>query len=183
MWIIPLIIVVAAVLGGGAYLVQRPITHAPEHPVTAAVPANVPDRTSSGSTETTPAAGTAARAAATVDTSVPPALPHAAKPAGTTRAAQKRPVEAPPAPIAPVASRLPEPPAPAPIAIAEAAAPAREAPAPDRWQVMADQINRCGRDGFFAGVVCEQRVRLKYCEGYWGQAAQCPSGIPNDHGQ
>jgi hypothetical protein len=48
---------------------------------------------------------------------------------------------------------------------------------------MADQVARCGRDGFLAGVICEQRVRLKYCEGYWGQVAQCPSGIANDHGQ
>lgn len=48
---------------------------------------------------------------------------------------------------------------------------------------MADAISQCGRQGFLAGVICEQRVRLQYCEGYWGQAAQCPSGIPNDHGR
>jgi hypothetical protein len=46
---------------------------------------------------------------------------------------------------------------------------------------MADAIAQCGREGFFAGVVCEQRVRLQYCEGHWGQAAQCPNGIVNEH--
>ena len=75
------------------------------------------------------------------------------------------------------------PAAPSPVSTPEAVSPVREAPAPDRWQAMADQIARCGRDGFLAGVICEQRVRLKYCEGYWGQVAQCPSGIANDHGQ
>jgi hypothetical protein len=48
---------------------------------------------------------------------------------------------------------------------------------------MAEGIARCGRENFIAGVICEQRVRLQYCEGYWGQAAQCPSGINNDHGR
>jgi len=72
-----------------------------------------------------------------------------------------------------------EPPAPPPSVVP----PPRPVPRPDRWQLMADAIAQCGREGFFAGVVCEQRVRLQYCEGYWGQAAQCPSGIPNDHGQ
>jgi hypothetical protein len=71
---------------------------------------------------------------------------------------------------------------PAAAPMSEAVLPAREAPAPDRWQVMSDQIARCGREGFFAGVICEQRVRIKYCEGYWGSAPQCPSGIANDHG-
>jgi hypothetical protein len=48
---------------------------------------------------------------------------------------------------------------------------------------MADEIAQCGGNGFFSGVICEQKIRIRYCEGYWGQAAQCPSGIPNDHGQ
>jgi hypothetical protein len=108
--------------------------------------------------------------------------PHAANPVHAT---QKRVVETPKVNTAPV-DRFPAPTEPAvvaPVAQADMVPPAREAPAPDRWQVMADQVARCGREGFLAGVVCEQRVRLKYCEGYWGVAAQCPSGVPNDHGQ
>ena len=71
---------------------------------------------------------------------------------------------------------------PAAAAASESVSPVREAPAPDRWQVMSNQIVRCGREGFLAGVLCEQRVRIKYCEGYWGLTPQCPSGIANDHG-
>ena len=48
---------------------------------------------------------------------------------------------------------------------------------------MAEGIARCGGENFFAGVICEQKVRLQYCEGYWGRVAQCPNGIANDHGQ
>ena len=97
--------------------------------------------------------------------------------------APKRAAEpAPPPPEPPATERFAaatEPPAPQP-----AVAPVpRPAPVPDRWQLMGDAITRCGREGFFAGVICEQRVRLQYCEGYWGQAAQCPGGIANDHGQ
>jgi hypothetical protein len=188
MWIIPVIIAAAAALGGVAYLSQRTSPSAtedskatsPANHASSAVPA-------AAKTEPQPAKAIGKNdAAPAVETSAPPAPPHLAKPASAARLAPKRVGEAPPVPSAPVVSRFgstTEPPAPAPVAAAEAMAPVREAPAPDRWQVMADQINRCGRDGFFAGVICEQRVRLKYCEGYWGQAAQCPSGIPNDHGQ
>ena len=30
-----------------------------------------------------------------------------------------------------------------------------------------------GSETFFAGVICEQRVRLRYCEGFWGDVPQC----------
>jgi hypothetical protein len=116
-----------------------------------------------------------------------PPVPHAQAASGANlpRSAQKRVAPAP-ASLGPPVDRFPaatEPAVVAPVAAADLVPPAREAPAPDRWQVMADQIARCGREGFLAGVVCEQRVRLKYCEGYWGVAAQCASGIPNDHGR
>lgn len=75
-----------------------------------------------------------------------------------------------------------EPPPPTPVAAA--AQPPRVAPPPDRWQAMTAAIARCKNNEEFIGrVVCEQRVRLQACEGYWGQAPQCPSGIQNDHGQ
>jgi hypothetical protein len=32
--------------------------------------------------------------------------------------------------------------------------------------------------------VCDQRVRLRYCDGYWGKVAQCPGAVANpDRGQ
>lgn len=96
----------------------------------------------------------------------------------------KRPSSPAPVPVAPAIARFAaatEPP-PAPATIPEAPTPRPAAP-PDRWQLMADGIARCGREDFIAGVICEQRVRLQYCDGYWGQAAQCPSGVNNDHGR
>jgi hypothetical protein len=47
---------------------------------------------------------------------------------------------------------------------------------PDRWQSMLEEIARCPRDNFFVGVVCEQRVRLRYCDGYWGRVSHCAGG-------
>lgn len=118
-----------------------------------------------------------------VEAPAPQSAPPAAVTPHPVRVAPKR--IAPPVTNAAPADRFAAatPAAASPVSTPEIVSPVREAPAPDRWQVMADQIARCGRDGFLAGVICEQRVRLKYCEGYWGQVAQCPSSIANDHGQ
>ena len=72
-----------------------------------------------------------------------------------------------------------------PPLIAEPIAPApapelRPPPRVDPWQQMADAVARCSREGFFARVICEQKVRLQYCEGHWGQVAQCPGGPASD---
>jgi hypothetical protein len=48
---------------------------------------------------------------------------------------------------------------------------------------MTEDLARCTRENFIERVVCDQRVRVRYCEGYWGKVAQCPSGIAQDHGQ
>jgi hypothetical protein len=61
------------------------------------------------------------------------------------------------------------------------APPPPETPPPDRWQSMSDAIARCGGEGFLAAVICEQRIRLEYCDGHWGQVAQCPGGIRNEY--
>ncbi len=58
-----------------------------------------------------------------------------------------------------------------------------EASRPNRWERMATNLKGCARDGLFGGFLCEQRVRLQYCEGYWGQVVQCPGSPANDHGQ
>jgi hypothetical protein len=64
--------------------------------------------------------------------------------------------------------------------VAAAPAPAAQ---PDRWQMLAEAMARCAREDFFQRFACEQRTRLRYCEGYWGQVPQCPSATPKDHGQ
>jgi hypothetical protein len=80
----------------------------------------------------------------------------------------------PPRSAAPAAARPAAPPSPAP---------ATEAPRPDRWQMMHDAVASCGREALLARLICEQRVRTQYCNGYWGTVPQCPSGPANDRGQ
>ena len=74
-----------------------------------------------------------------------------------------------------VALPPPSPPPPPPVV--------REAARPDRWQLMNEAIARCPRDDISSRVSCEQRLRAQYCEGHWGQVAQCASIPYSDHGQ
>jgi hypothetical protein len=185
-WLIaPGYFLAAAVVIGAGYLVwhlARPTHAAPA----AAVPPPAPPPVSPAIVPKALAEPVATSQPKNVaEASTPRTAPRAPVGSPAARSAPKRAVEAPAVPTAPPADRfavaVPREPT-APVPMPEAVLPAREAPAPDRWQVMSDQIVRCGRDGFLAGVICEQRVRLKYCEGYWGSAPQCPSGIANDHG-
>ncbi|MEO8676059.1 MAG: hypothetical protein ABI569_10795, partial [Casimicrobiaceae bacterium] len=68
-------------------------------------------------------------------------------------------------PVAPKAA--PKAPRPAPAAAPE---PLRQ----DRLQELDNALAGCARENFFGRVVCEQRARLQYCNGYWGKAPQCP---------
>jgi hypothetical protein len=43
-------------------------------------------------------------------------------------------------------------------------------------------LARCGGDPI-ARIVCDQRVRRRFCEGHWGEALECASGVANDRGQ
>ena len=44
---------------------------------------------------------------------------------------------------------------------------------------MRDALTQCDREGVFAGVICGQKVRIQYCEGYWGKVATCPGPTAN----
>lgn len=44
---------------------------------------------------------------------------------------------------------------------------------PDRWQSMHAALAGCSRENFLAGIVCDQRTRWRYCEGYWGKVPEC----------
>lgn len=68
------------------------------------------------------------------------------------------------------------PPVPEPVAVP---APPPPRPAPDRWQTMRDALAECDRQGVFDGLICGQRVRIQYCEGYWGKVPQCPGMTAN----
>ena len=76
-----------------------------------------------------------------------------------------------------------EPPAPMPVVVAAAPPRTAETPRRDRWERMDAALRSCRAEEFLSRVICEQKVRLDYCEGLWGQAAQCPGGPANDHGQ
>ncbi len=43
----------------------------------------------------------------------------------------------------------------------------------DDGQVLASALEKCAEEKFLAGVICEQKARLRYCEGKWGQVPQC----------
>jgi hypothetical protein len=85
----------------------------------------------------------------------------------------------------PAPKLVPPPEAPAEVEIVKPQpAPAPPAPKPqlriDPWQQMGEAIARCPVD-FLGRVVCEQKVRLQYCEGQWGKVPQCPGGPSADH--
>jgi hypothetical protein len=64
-----------------------------------------------------------------------------------------------------------------------AAAVADEPSVPDRWHLMSAALARCSSENFIAGVLCEQRARWQYCDGFWGQMPQCPAVRPADGGR
>jgi hypothetical protein len=66
----------------------------------------------------------------------------------------------------------PEPEQPAP-------APPPPPPAPDRWQTMRESIALCDRENLINGIICGQKARIQYCDGYWGKVPQCPGPTPN----
>lgn len=57
----------------------------------------------------------------------------------------------------------------------------RKTPRADPWHVMQVSLARCSGD-LFARIVCDQRVRQRFCAGRWGKAPECAS-FTNEHGQ
>jgi hypothetical protein len=130
-----------------------------------------------------PAAVTPSQA---VGNPVPPPLPNIVEqelvphsPAPAKPASAKHAVASPKVPAtvieAPTVAEVVRPPAPVP-----APPPPQPAPRVDPWQQMSESIGRCP-GGFLDRVVCEQRIRLQYCDGRWGQVPQCPGGPSADH--
>lgn len=166
-------------------ITQSPTAAAPTQ--SAREPVRDPLGTAGGAPSAGAAAGAASPPAAAESAAAPPPVeikPLPAKPAPrTTRRASSekaRPPSAAPPPSVP--ELAPPPPARAPeIAAAPKAAPAP--PVVDRWTRMSEELSRCTREDFIARVICDQRVRFRYCSGYWGKVTQCPGNPTNDHGQ
>jgi hypothetical protein len=89
-----------------------------------------------------------------------------------------RVVKPAPAPIVAPAPEVRPEPAPAPVIVAAAPPPPAVRP-PDRMQLLSQAIAQCPNDGVWARMVCEQKARVQYCDGYWGQAPLCPNGLPD----
>jgi len=167
------IFVAAALLGSVSYFGLRELgAHAGDASTAGASPVvdprqEVPTRVAAGKEDPAPPSPSAPGAVAPVDVGPEPQAPAVAKP---------------PVKHAPVASRAtfatsngdppdavyvaPEPEKPAP-------APPPPPPAPDRWQTMRDAQTQCERQGVIDGLICGQRVRMQFCDGYWGKVPQC----------
>jgi hypothetical protein len=82
---------------------------------------------------------------------------------------------------------VPELKAPVPQTLASASigapdAETRKSRRPDPWEAMHVSLSRC-RGDLIARIVCDQRVRRRFCEGHWGEVPECASGVAKDHGQ
>ncbi len=199
--VIFLLLGLAALVGVGGYIGYKVF----------GVPTDVRDTLSKGEapplmppTTAAPSNATGEMARPAEDKTTAPPVASPAPPASPPEADKSPPdttpkVEAKPAPpkssAAPKDARPPaSTPTTQPLSAAQAPAPraagagnaASEVtpPAQDRWAQMGDELRQCQRESFLSRVVCDQRVRLRFCDGYWGKVAQCPGGVVNpDRGQ
>lgn len=137
--------------------------------------------------------GTSAAAASdtsTVEESAPasaPALPAAGgRPAGADKGAAARGQGATATtrtkPVKPAHPATAAPTTSASTTVNEAQAPIpAPASANDHWARMEEDMAKCTREDFISRVICAQRVKFRYCPGYWGKVPQCPGSPASDH--
>jgi len=113
-----------------------------------------------------------------------PAPPAAAAPRAEPAPPVAEPARVAPRPAAPAAPRPSSPPpkvatpAPAPpVAPAPALAPAPvQVASAERFVQMREEMSRCSTGSLIPKIQCEQRIRARYCDGYWGSVPDCPTG-------
>jgi hypothetical protein len=182
------IFVAATAMGGASYFGQHESGAHAGDPASAVVPAAEP-RGDPAAGVTTPGKEAAAILAS-------PAAASAAAPADVFPLSHSQPEHAPGAAVPPKRTK-PSPRAavttayepfegpnvarePAKIAAVPVPAPPPP-PVPDRWQNMRDAQAKCDREGLIGGLICGQKVRMQYCDGYWGKVAQCQgANVPYD---
>jgi hypothetical protein len=81
------------------------------------------------------------------------------------------------------AALAPAPAASPPAVVAAAPKATTAARAADPWSRMREELSRCTREDFITRVICDQRVRFRYCKDFWGRVPECPGNAPTDHGQ
>jgi hypothetical protein len=180
---IPLVLgAMAAIVGSGGYFIVRQIHAAtPPEPV-AASSASAVDRNADTARNPASASPSVAQASIASPAAMPQAVDTAASGEDTKAVVAKprnapRGAKAPLVAVGPPAPELsPEPP-PAPVVVA--AAPALPAPRPpDRMQLLAQAFAQCPQDSLLPQMICEQKARIQYCDGYWGRTSLCPNGVP-----
>lgn len=62
-------------------------------------------------------------------------------------------------------------PSPVPVAITEVTR--------TRWQSMDDAMTAC-RGGFLDRLLCRQKARIAFCDGYWGRVPECATAAATD---
>jgi hypothetical protein len=138
-------------------------------------PARVVPQLFEPATESEPAAAEPAEVAPPKATE-PPSLPRNSTPmprpvrstAGARLVSDAKPASDASRVNAPAAAPQVEPP------VQQARANIAPSPATvDDGQSLATMLEKCSEEKFLAGVICEQKVRLRYCEGKWGQVPQC----------
>ena len=118
-----------------------------------------------------------------------PATPVAAPPRADVAPPPAEPMRAAPRPTAPAAPRSSSPPSPpSKVAAPPTAPPSTPAPAPapapapvqvasaERFAQMREEMSRCSSGSLIPKIQCEQRIRARYCDGYWGSVPDCPTG-------
>ena len=152
-------------------------SQAAQSPSTGTVAASSAAKAEAAPAKTEAATAPPSDASAAAETAKPVEIKPLPPRHAAAKATRRAPAEkTPPAVVAEPAT----PPARAP---AVAAAPVTVTPVVDRWTRMSDELSRCTREDFIARVICDQRVRLRYCDGYWGKAQQCPVNTNPDRGQ
>ena len=154
-------------------IAAEPVRSSP--PETAPTAAPEPTVVPAATDIATPAAAPPPKPETTPEAPAVPKSGAAAKPGEGAKGTPARPEKAKRKSLAETKSQAPPPPA----ATEPAAAPqpqAAPAPQPDpqtaRFARMQDEMRACGTFNVF----CQERVRWKYCSGYWGKVPQCPGG-------
>jgi hypothetical protein len=182
--VLAIVVLVLAILGGMAVR-QSHDAHADTRDLHSSTAVVVDTRVS-------PAA-MAAEARNSAELSASPTLSDAPAPAETvlpepvhkdrTKPEKTRVLAPRPMPVADAANAFGPPIEEAVSAVAAPKPDIASSPTPDRWQLLSGRLSGCAGANLFARVGCEHAARAQYCEGYWGQVAQCPAGIANEHGQ
>ena len=167
-----------AILIAGAYATYRINAAAPDAMGVASQPIGAGEHNAPTATSAVPVAVESKPVEPEITAALQAPIPTTNPKSPKRESARQRPLPelAPVRATPPIAQTLAAAPVGAPVAET------RKARRPDPWQAMHVSLARCGGD-LIARIVCDQHVRRRFCEGHWGEATECASGVANDRGQ